>query len=132
MGFQHILGGMLTLALLILLATVIGRWLHGRLDAYQEVRRRAWRWWQDRFEAMRRTAVDLAMAGQDLGLGQAIEEVNRKFVAHLREIDPANRRDESPPKLGVDIGAIPEPPPGCRWPLDLLLHREANGKAKEA
>jgi hypothetical protein len=64
-------------------------------------------------------------------LVQALEEVNRKFVAHLGEIDRANQCDEPPPKLAVDAGAIPEPPTGCHWPFDLLLHHEENGKAQK-
>jgi hypothetical protein len=105
-----------------LLAIGVAHWLRARQDATDSQRRRDWRWWETHFEAMRRTAVD--MADQDLGLGQILEQVNRVFLKHLQELDKASR--------SARAGAtVPMPPPGCHLPFELLLHREDNGKVQE-
>jgi hypothetical protein len=110
--------GVIALTVVILLGIAVGLWLRSRQDATETQRRRDWRWWETHFEAMRRTAVD--MLGDGIGLGQALDLVNRRFLKHLQETSqpPVDRR-------------TPMPPPGCHLPFDLLIHREENGKVKE-
>jgi hypothetical protein len=131
----HFFVGVFALAFVLLAVGAIGRWLQRRQEALDAMRRRDWTWWQDHFEAMRQTAMQ--MLGEDVGLGHAMELVGRTFLKNLQEID-RQKRVNDPARRKAAVGVIvppPTPPAGCSPPFDMLpfngLHKEPNGQARK-